>query len=264
MLRKYSNSRSLGDNIRLGALTAVVAGMVNVASFMLFYSFSSNVTGYFAILASEVAQQNYYQIAIVLLWLMSFFGGSFISNFIVIHFNQKSAYLAHAVPIVLELLCILGVAIYGTQFYKGTLFETELMLMILLLSMGLQNGLTASISNFAVKTTHLTGATTDLAIVFSMFTHKKYRNNQDIRDKGKLLIAIFSSYLSGAFIAGFLHHPLQFKVFYIVAVFLFIVIIYDLNKLYKLNRTLKQHRNRHNGQEKPKNDGSSDNIVAVQ
>ncbi len=244
MLRKYSNSRSLGDNIRLGALTAIVAGMVNVASFMLFYSFSSNVTGYFAILASEVAQQNYYQIAIVLLWLMSFFGGSFISNFIVIHFNHKSTYLAHAIPIVLELLCILGVAIYGTHYYKETLFETELMLMILLLSMGLQNGLTASISNFAVKTTHLTGATTDLAILFSMFTHKKYRNNQGIRDKAKLLVSIFVSYLLGAFVAAFLYQGLKFKVFYIVAIFLFIVILYDLSKLYKFNRTLKQYRNK--------------------
>lgn len=244
MLRKYSNTRSLADNIKLAVLTAVVAGMVNVASFMLFYSFSSNVTGYFAILASEVAQKNYYQIAIVLLWLMSFFFGSFLSNFIVIHFNRKSSYFAHAIPIVLELICILAVAIYGNTLYKGTLYETEVLLMVLLLSMGLQNGLTASISNFAVKTTHLTGATTDLAIVFSMFTHKSYRNNQAIRDKGKLLISIFASYLSGAFIAGFLYQSLKFNVFFIVAFFLFIVVVYDLNKIHKFNRSIKQYRAR--------------------
>lgn len=244
MLRKYSNTRSLGDNIKLGVLTAIVAGMVNVASFMLFYSFSSNVTGYFAILASEVSQNNYYQIAIVLLWIMSFFLGSFISNFIVIHFNRRNTYLAHAMPIIMELACILAVAIYGTQFYKGTLFETELMLMILLLSMGLQNGLTASISNFAVKTTHLTGATTDLAIVFSMFTHRKYRNNKAIKDKAKLLISIFSSYLLGAFIAAFLYQSLKFNVFFIVVAFLTVVIFYDLSKIYKFNRSLKAYKSK--------------------
>lgn len=244
MLRKYSNTRSLGDNIKLGVLTAIVAGMVNVASFMLFYSFSSNVTGYFAILASEVSQNNYYQIAIVLLWIMSFFLGSFISNFIVIHFNRRNTYLAHAMPIIMELACILAVAIYGIQFYKGTLFETELMLMILLLSMGLQNGLTASISNFAVKTTHLTGATTDLAIVFSMFTHKKYRNNKAIKDKAKLLISIFSSYLLGAFIAAFLYQSLKFNVFFIVVAFLTVVIFYDLSKIYKFNRSLKAYKSK--------------------
>jgi len=145
-------------------------------------------------------------------------------------------------PIILELFCILGVAIYGTRFYNGTLFETELMLMILLLSMGLQNGLTASISNFAVKTTHLTGATTDLAIVFSMFTHKKYRNNKAIKDKAKLLISIFSSYLLGAFIAAFLYSSMKFNVFFIVVAFLTVVIFYDLSKIYRFNRSLKIYR----------------------
>lgn len=265
MLRKYSNTRSLGDNIKLGVLTAIVAGMVNVASFMLFYSFSSNVTGYFAILASEVSQNNYYQIAIVLLWIMSFFLGSFISNFIVIHFNRRNTYLAHAIPIMLELICILGVAIYGTSFYKGTLFETELMLMILLLSMGLQNGLTASISNFAVKTTHLTGATTDLAILFSMFTHKKYRNNKDMKDKAKLLISIFSSYLLGAFIAAFLYQSLKFNVFFIVVAFLTIVIFYDLSKIYKFNRSLKVYKlkKQEAEQQKPDNIRSNSKQVAI-
>ncbi len=42
----------------------------------------------------------------------------------------------------------------------------------MLLAMGLQNGLTASISNFSVKTTHLTGLTTDVGILTAMFTKK--------------------------------------------------------------------------------------------
>lgn len=118
MLRKYSNSRTLGDNVRLGILTALVAGMVNVASLLLFLSFSSNVTGYFAIFASELVNGNIYQIALVGSWIFLFFFGSFVSNFLVINLSEKNKYLAHALPLLLELACILAVGIYGTYGIK--------------------------------------------------------------------------------------------------------------------------------------------------
>jgi len=151
MLRKYSNSRSLTDNIKLGSLSAFSAGMVNIGSLILFLSFSSNVTGHYAILASEIVKGNYYQIAIVFSWIFLFFFGSFVSNFIVIHLNQINGYLAHSIPLFLEITCLMIVGIYGEFFYTETLAETEILLVILLFAMGLQNGLTASISNFSVK-----------------------------------------------------------------------------------------------------------------
>lgn len=239
MLRKYSNSRTLGDNIKLGALTAFVAGMVNVASFLLFFSFSSNVTGYYAVMMSELIKGNLYQFAVVAIWISSFFFGSFLSNFIVIHFNKRNAYLAHAMPIILEMACLLFVGVYGSYYYRDTLMETEVLLLLMLFAMGLQNGLTASISNFAVKTTHLTGATTDLAILFSMFTHKEYRNKQHIIDKAKLLVSIFASYLAGALVSSMGYSFLKFKVFYVVNVFLLFVIVYDLYKIRSVNKLLK-------------------------
>ncbi|RQO32516.1 DUF1275 domain-containing protein [Taibaiella sp. KBW10] len=239
MLRKYSNSRTLSDNIKLGGLTAFVAGMVNVASFLLFFSFTSNVTGYFAVMIAELIKGNLYQFVIVSLFIASFFVGSFISNFIVIHFNKRNAYLAHAMPIILEMACLLFVGVYGSYYYKDSLIETEVLLMLMLFAMGLQNGLTASISNFAVKTTHLTGATTDLAILFSMFTHKEYRNKQHIKDKAKLLLSIFSAYLLGALVSSLAYSVLKFQVFYVVSLFLLFVIAYDFYKIRSVSFLLK-------------------------
>lgn len=242
MLRKYSNSRSLSDNIKLGSLSAFAAGMVNIGSLLLFFSFSSNVTGHYAILASEIVKGNYYQIAVVFSWIFLFFFGSFVSNMFVIHINQRNSYLAHAIPLILEILCLLFVGIYGEYFYKETLVETEYLLALMLFAMGLQNGLTASISNFSVKTTHLTGTTTDLGILFSMFTKKEYRNNEALIGKAKLLVAIAASYLTGAILAGFTYVSLSFKMFYLVSLVLVIIIVYDLYKLrlklYLRNRKL--------------------------
>lgn len=231
MLRKYSRNRTLGDNIRLGVLTAFTAGMVNVASFLIFLSFSSNVTGYFAIFAAEIVKGNFYQVLVVLGWILLFFLGSFFANLIVIHFNSKNKYLAHAIPVILEIICLLIVGFYGQFFYKETLTETEALLSLMLFAMGLQNGLTASISNFTVKTTHLTGATTDLGILFSMFTKREFRQNQEMIDKAKLIVSITASYVTGAIIAGLIYKHVQFKLFYIVCLFLLVVLAYDLYTL---------------------------------
>lgn len=230
MLRKYSNSRTLEDNIKLGSLTAFSAGMANIASLLIFFSFSSNVTGYYAILSAEIVKGDFYKAAVVMAWIFLFFMGSFFSNFIVIHFNRKNTYIAHAIPIIIEIACLFSVGIYGLYFYEETLAETEILLALMLFAMGLQNGLTASISNFAVKTTHLTGATTDLAILFSMFTKKEYRDNSELIGKAKLLGAIFLSYISGAIVSGLLYDQIQFKLFFIVCLFLIVVIFYDYSK----------------------------------
>lgn len=243
MLRKYSNSRSLSDNIKLGSLSAFSAGMVNIGSLLLFFSFSSNVTGHYAILAAEIVKGNYYQIAVVFSWIFVFFFGSFVSNMFVIHINQKSSYLAHAIPLILEIFCLLAVGVYGEYFYRETLVETEYLLALMLFAMGLQNGLTASISNFSVKTTHLTGTTTDLGVLFSMFTKKEFRQNEALIGKAKLLLSITISYVIGAIIAGFTYVHLGFKMFYAVSLVLVIIIVYDM---YKLRLKMYLHQRRQN------------------
>lgn len=231
MLRKYSQQRSLSDNIKLGVLTAFVAGMVNVTSLIIFFSFSSNVTGYYAILASELVKGNIYQALVVFAWIFLFFFGGFLSNLIVISLNNKNRYLAHSIPILIEIICLASVGIYGGHFYQETLGETEVLVSLMIFSMGLQNGLTASISNFSVKTTHLTGATTDLGILFSMLTKKKFRKNSAITDKAKLIFSIFLSYVSGAILASYYLKIIQFKLFYLICSILIIVLIYDISKV---------------------------------
>lgn len=244
MLRKYSNSRSLNDNIKLGVLTSFIAGMVNVSSLVLFFSFTSNITGHFAILADEIANGKWFQVVVVFLWVFLFFSGSFLSNFIILKGKNWNNYISHSIPLGLEILCFLFVGFYGTYFYSETLMETEVLVAVLLFAMGLQNGLTASISNFTVKTTHLTGLTTDLAIHLSMLTQKQYKNNEVVNDKLKLLLSILGSYVIGGIVAGNIILYFQFKVFFFVAIAMFFVIIYDFSKMFLQLSLLKRKRDR--------------------
>ncbi|WP_419489187.1 YoaK family protein [Chryseobacterium bernardetii] len=244
MLRNYSNSRTLGDNIRLGTLTAFTAGTINIASLLIFLSFTSNVTGHYAILAAEISKGNWSQVAVMASWIFLFFFGSFLSNFIVINFNKKSKYFAHAMPLVLEILCLFGVGVYGQLYYQKTLEETEVLVAIMLFATGLQNGLTASISNFSVKTTHLTGTTTDLGILVSMFTQKKYRKNGELIGRAKLLMSIMVAYVLGAVFSGLTYYYLEFRVFYVISVCLMIVIGYDAYKIHVRHFNTKYRYNR--------------------
>ena len=231
MLRNYSNSRTLGDNIRLGTLTAFTAGTINIASLLIFLSFTSNVTGHYAILAAEISQGNWTQVAVVGGWIFLFFFGGFVANMSVINLNTKSKYFAHSLPIFLEILCLLSVGIYGQFFYEKTLQETEALVALMLFATGLQNGLTASISNFSVKTTHLTGTTTDLGILASMFTQKKFRKNPELIARAKLLTSIMAAYVLGAIFSGLTYYSLEFRVFYLISICLVIVIGYDFYKI---------------------------------
>lgn len=232
MLRRYSNSRTFEDNLKLGIFTAFIAGMVNVASLVLFYSFTSNLTGHYAILAQEISNGKWFQMLIVFFWILLFFAGSFLSNYLVISTNKKHAFISHSIPIVLEVMCFIGVGFYGQFFYQETLTETEILVSVLLFSMGLQNGLTASISNFQVKTTHLTGLTTDLALHLSMLTKKEYRENLQVVQKTKLMLAILSFYLIGGVISGLIIHYFEFQVFYYVSIAMVGVLVYDYAKSY--------------------------------
>ncbi|WP_143883079.1 YoaK family protein [Chryseobacterium binzhouense] len=232
MLRNYSNSRTLGDNIRLGTLTAFTAGTINVASLLIFLSFTSNVTGHYAVFSAEISKGNWTQVAVIGAWIFLFFFGSFTANFSVINFNKKSKYFAHAFPLVLEIICLLTVGIYGHLYYQKTIEEAQVMVALMLFATGLQNGLTASISNFLVKTTHLTGTTTDLGILASMFTQKRYRKNPELKARAKLLVSIMISYVLGAVFSGLTYYYLEFSVFYVISTCLVVVIGYDFYKIH--------------------------------
>lgn len=245
MLRRFQQNRTFKNNLQLGIFTAITAGMVNVASLVLFYSFTSNVTGHFAILAEEIANGNWFQIAVVLFWVGLFFSGSFLSNFIIINSTKKTAFFSHSIPMILEILGFIVVGVYGNYFYTETLTETEFLVAILLFSMGLQNGLTASITNFAVKTTHVTGLTTDLAIHVSMLTQKKYRKNEQIVEKTKLMSAILFSYVVGGVISGLVLHYFKFNVFFVVSGIMIVIICWDYYKSYAPYLKYRKRRTRH-------------------
>jgi len=228
MLRKSKAKRTLQNNLQLASTTALAAGMVNVASVIAFFAFSSNVTGHMAIFAEEIVKGHWHQVSIVFIWLFAFFFGAFISNFVIVSFNRLNSLLTHSIPVILEMIVLGIIGFYGHNYYLETLKETEYLVVGLLFSMGLQNGLVATVSGGVVKTTHVTGLFTDLGMEVSMYLNPQFRTDQNLIDKLKLHIMIAAFYFIGGILGGYLFMSIGFKVFYVVCLVLLVVLSIDL------------------------------------
>ena len=231
MLRQSKEERTLKQNLLLASSTALAAGITNAAGMIAFLAFTANVTGHVANLAKHIVQQNFREILVFVIWLLLFFAGAFLSSFIVRSYKHISDYRAHSIPIIIEIVVLMFVAIYGHNFYKETLFERELVIGAIIFAMGLQNGLVSTVSGGLIKTSHLTGLFTDLGGDIAEWLHPKAEKTTAVKNKIYIRITILSFYLGGALLGGFLFDYFDFATFYFVPVILLVILYYDLTHL---------------------------------
>lgn len=227
--------RSRSHDQVMGGTTAVVAGLVNVCSVMAFFAFASNVTGHVAVFAEELIRGHVHQVFVLILWLSLFASGAGISGY-VIHRARSVPLFARwsLAPLYLELLLLFFVGFYGSVLYDETLRETEMLVGVLLLAMGLQNGMVASVSKGVVKTTHLTGLLTDLGMELAQFIDPSQRGDETLRFKLALHLLTLGGYLVGGVAGGFLFQYLDFGVFYVGSILLLAVILQDMSARWTL------------------------------
>ena len=83
MFRHKGKTRTYQHNLRLAALLSFIAGLVNVCGVLSVKVLTTNVTGHFAFFSEEIANKQYTQALIFLLYIFSFLVGSFISNVLI-------------------------------------------------------------------------------------------------------------------------------------------------------------------------------------
>jgi uncharacterized membrane protein YoaK (UPF0700 family) len=238
MLRQSKDERTLHENLLLASSTAVVSGITNVVGMVAFLAFTSNITGHVANLARHIVEQNFNEIIVFLIWLFMFFAGAFLASFIVRSLEEKSYYRAHSIPVIIEIVILLFVAIYGHNFYQETQTEREIVIAAILFSMGLQNSLVSIISGGLIKSAHLTGLFTDLGGDMSDWIHPKVEKTTVIRNKIYIRLTVLGFYFLGGVIGGFLFNIYDFAIFYFIPIILLTILYYDLSPiaLHKLSR----------------------------
>jgi uncharacterized membrane protein YoaK (UPF0700 family) len=215
----------------LASSTALASGITNMVGMVAFLAFTANITGHVANLAKHIVAQNFREIIVFVIWLLLFFSGAFISSLIVRSLNHVSKYKAHSIPMIIEIIVLLSVAIYGHNFYTETMLEREVVIGAILFSMGLQNSLVSIISGGIIKTSHLTGLFTDLGGDVAELLHSKGEKNTALKNGIYIRITILSFYLIGAVAGGFLFNIWGFAIFYFVPVILLTILYYDFSPL---------------------------------
>jgi uncharacterized membrane protein YoaK (UPF0700 family) len=238
MLRQSKGDRTLRENLMLASSTAAVAGITNVVGMLTFLSFTTNITGHVANLSKHIVEQNFSEVLIFLLWLFMFFAGAFLSSFIVRSLEDKSYYRAHSIPVIIEIIIMLFVAVYGHHFYQETQTEREIVIATILFSMGMQNSLVSTISGGLIKSSHLTGLFTDLGGDVAEWLHPNAEKTEVVRNKIYIRFTILGFYLLGGIIGGYFFNLYEFAIFYCVPVILLTILYYDVSDLalHKLTR----------------------------
>ena len=162
MLISQNESRNFVTDSRLAATLALVAGALNTAAFEAVGFFSANMTGNVSSLSGRLARGEL-SLALLLFEIVCLFiVGSAFSTLLINRGRRRAMRSVYAINILLEalLLLLLGAIVNGYPLASpGTLMTLSLSFL-----MGLQNAVVTRISNARVRTTHVSGTSTDIGI----------------------------------------------------------------------------------------------------
>jgi uncharacterized membrane protein YoaK (UPF0700 family) len=225
MFSNQGHQRTHAHNLQLATLFSFVAGYVNVVGFLAVSRLTTNVTGHFAHLIHDAFVLDYSVGWTFLRFIFAFFFGSFTSSVLVELVRRKSNKNIFILPVVLEAVLLLLVAIFGHTLVTES---SDLIAMILLFAMGLQNALVTKISNAIVRTTHLTGLFTDLGIELAQLIFYRTENARlTLLKTMELRLRIIVFFFMGGIAGAFTHQGWALQALFLPATLLVIELVYD-------------------------------------
>ena len=145
---------------------------------------------------------------------------SFTSSFIMEIIVRKNEKLIYVLPISIEIIILVIVALYGNFLM---LQHPNIIACSLLFAMGLQNSLVTKISNSIVRTTHLTGLFTDLGIELSqLFFYKSIEQKTKLKTSIILRLTIILFFFAGGVLSGLFYYKMGIYVLLIPSTMLLI------------------------------------------
>ncbi len=225
MFRHQGKTRTLSHNLKIASLLSFVAGIVNVAGFFAVQRLTTNVTGHFAFFVDEVFKMDFWQGLVYFLYIFFFLLGSFVSGFLVEIMARKNERLIYILPVFIECAVLFITGILTAHFITT---HPDVVAFSLLFAMGLQNSLVTTISNAAVRTTHLTGLFTDLGIELSqLFFYRHKEQKQRLHASIRLRLTIISFFFLGGVLGAVLYSKISLHVLIVASALLIAGLIYD-------------------------------------
>jgi uncharacterized membrane protein YoaK (UPF0700 family) len=206
-------------------ILAFTAGSINAGAFLAAGRFVTHMTGFGTLFGVEVANLRW-EGALGILAVPAFFlMGTMVSAYMVDHRFHRGKRPHYDWVMLLEVLCLVAAAVGGQMNWFGNFGEPLklksdfTLLALLCMASGLQNAAITSATGSSVRTTHLTGITTDLGIGIVRALALKGRgktHGQEVRANWLRAGTIISFY-AGSVAGGILFLKAQYMGFYLPA-----------------------------------------------
>lgn len=156
--------RTRQSDLHIGVILTLVAGALNAGGFLAIGQYTSHMTGMVSAFADHVLVRNFGLAGIAALSWLAFVSGAATTALVVNYLRRANVDNVYAIPLLIEAALILAFGAFGGTLSKHAFEDVSLAVMTLCFTMGLQNALITKISRAEIRTTHVTGLTTDMGI----------------------------------------------------------------------------------------------------
>lgn len=211
------------ENIFVWFVLAFQGGLLNVGGYLAVHRFVSHVTGFATLFGVDAVTKDWSAAFGMLIGPLFYLIGTMISAWFIERRRLKNKLPKYGIVFLLIifnliLLTVLGklgfLGVFGEEFNYG---RDYLLLFILAMTCGLQNAVISSASGAVIRTTHLTGPTTDLGIgLVTLWTSRKKVNSELIFANWSRA-GIIASFIFGSLVGAFIYNSLNFLGFLLPA-----------------------------------------------
>lgn len=211
MFQGESLSHFSTRNVIVWLILAFQAGVINVGGFLACQRFVSHVTGFSTLFGHEVARGQWLD-GLGMLSVPAFFVlGAMISAFLIDRRILQNRLPRYATAMFLmagtnfALLIAGNIGLFGTFGEPLILARDYTLLALLCFVSGLQNAMVTSASGAVVRTTHLTGITTDLGIGIVRMLFQTHHISRSVELRAtEMRIGVIAAFTLGSAVAAFI------------------------------------------------------------
>ena len=205
--------RTADANRHLGFALAFVAGATNAGGFLAVQQYTSHMTGIVSSMADNLALGGYGLVLAGASALLCFLSGAACTAIMVSYARRHGMASEYALPLLLEAILLLCFGLLGLHLSEIEALFIPMTVMLLCFIMGLQNAVITKLSRAEIRTTHLTGAMTDIGIELGKLVYwnmskadgatKVLANRNRLKMLALLVASFFIGGIAGAI--GFKH-----------------------------------------------------------
>lgn len=206
-----SDRRDTQADLHLGCTLAFIAGAINAGGFLAIGAYTSHMTGIVSSMADQLALgQVTLALAALAAWL-AFVGGAASTALMVNWARRRKLRSQYALSLMVEAALLLLFGLAGAYLSGMRHFLAPVTVLLLCYIMGLQNAIITKASGATIRTTHLTGLSTDIGIELGKLAYVNRSGATSAvrvnRVKLKMLSLLIGCFFSGGLVGalGFKH-----------------------------------------------------------